>query len=1221
MFAFLLAMAGLKAQVTCTDLNNYVDSKNTGPTGYYTLQNGQEEMAAQTYHYSVAGKVNSVRVYGNYPGVVGGVPLRVSIANVDANGRPTTTIQSVNVTWWWFDNFSSYMTVNFPGGGVTVNNNYAITVELRNASPWGSSFQLQYTGDGEGLGQDLASLAGTSTGHNWTSAMTNFSKDGDFYLVPRMTHYITPAFSVSSNCASVGTPVTFSNQSIMTTDSMFNIIGLSNYSGSNYFYTWNFGDASPVSHAANPTHTYATAGSYTVTLTCMIDGWFTDGSATKTDVISVGLGSNATATSVSCNGGSNGTITINATGGSSPYSYSINATGFQPGNMFSGLGAGTYTTYVQDNVGCISTGSVTITQPSAIVISNVSSTNSSCGNADGALLISASGGTGTLQYQLNSNPYQSSNSFTGLGSDFYTVTVKDANGCTTSTNAAVNDQGAPSLTLVSMTNISCNSGSNGTIVLNGTGGSGTLQYSTNGGNTWQTNGSFLNLPAGDYLAMVKDASGCSSAMEITLHEPPAISFQVSSTPVGCHGDNDGTVTATAATGGTGTYSYSLNNVNYQSGSMFTGVTAGTYTVYVRDIAGCVATSSVTVTEPTALTASTSVINAGCNGSYDGGITATATGGTAPYIYSLNGEEWQSSGTFDELESGTYMITIRDANGCQVLVNATITQPTLVTASITTGASTCGNANGTLLAVGSGGTGSGYTYSIDGTNFNSSGSFSSLTSGTYNVIVRDGNGCQNVLTTFINDANGPSITSVSSTNVACHDGTDGTITVNSVSGGTGTLQYSVGTTWQLSNSFTGLDAGNYNVLVQDANGCVGQTSVTLTQPNAIVVTTSSTDVTCHGSNNGSVIVNAAGGAGTLAYAIDNEAPFQSSNVFNNLYAGTYYTIVRDAAGCLGSAYFTVNEPAAITMNVSQLNVACYGGNDAAIYIMAMGGTGTLTYSLNGINYQSASSFLNLTAGNYTVYVKDANGCVETQMVIITQPSPLVMNYTVSDVVCSGGNDGVIDLSISGGVHPYYFDWSNNQTTEDIFNLSAGTYSVTLTDGNGCVYSQAFTVSQPANALIVNGVITDATSQSTNDGGVSLTVTGGTGPYTYLWSNGATTQDISNVAPGVYSVIVTDANGCTSSGIFLVSVVSGVVNHSIDGGVKLYPNPANDNFTIDAGNSVIDRVEIYDMLGQVVFANEPKTPKTQISTDGLSQGSYFVQMYIGGQKVTMRLQVSK
>lgn len=1221
--SLFLLQGALSAQSSCSDLNGYVDSKNTSTTGYYTLQSGQEENASQTYHYSGPGRISSVRVYGNYVGLTGGVPLRVGIYDVDANGRPTTLIQSANDTWWWFDNAAGYTTVYFAGGGVYVDDNFAISVEIRHASPWGSTFQVKYTGDGEGNGQDLASLAGTTTGFNWSSAMTNFGKDGDFYLVPRMTNYIEPAISLANTCYAVNAPVAFGNSSEMTTDSMFNTIGLAAYSGSSYFYSWDFGDGSPVSHAVTPTHAYSTAGSYTVSLTCSIDGWNNDCSASVTKVVSVGLGVTATSANASCSGSATGSVTATGNGGTSPYLYSIDGgNNYQPSGAFSNMQAGTYTVLITDANGCSSSVVSVITEPAAIVISGIYPTSSSCGTSNGALAITASGGTGTLQYQVNNGGYQANSQFMNLASGFYAVDVKDANGCIVSNAGIVSDQGGPTLSVLSQTNASCNNSNDGSIVLIGTGGSGVLQYSINGGNTWQTSGSFTGLPGGMYYAMVKDAGGCKDGEKIQVMQPPLIVVGVRSNPASCNGGNDGSINVTQVTGGTGNFVFSLNNVAYQSGSVFSDLTAGTYTVYAKDVNGCVASATVAVTQPSAIAATLTTGNASCNESYNGMITVNATGGSGMLAYSLDGENFVPSNEFDELGAGSYTVTVRDEHGCMTEVNTQITEPTAVTATITTGSSTCGNANGNLLAVGSGGSGSGYTYSIDGITFNGGGSFGGLASGNYNVIIMDGTGCSGVVSTAIDDANGPAITSVSSTNVACNEGNDGTITINTVTGGTGTLNYSVnGSTWQLSTSFNGLNAGMYSVLVKDANGCVGQSTVTLTEPNPIVVTTVASDLNCHGDNTGTVTVNAGGGFGTLAYCIDGEIGYQSSNVFNNMGAGNYLAIVRDAAGCYGNAHFVITEPTQIQVSAGVLDVMCNAGSTGAVYVNAEGGTGSLQYSLDGVNYQSSSSFTGLMADSYTVYVQDGNGCLQTLSVDVTQPLPMMINSSIADVVCSGGNNGVIDLGVTGGINPYWYSWSNGEHTEDVFNLSAGTYSVSINDMNGCNATSTFVVTEPNSPLIVNGNITDATGQTTADGSIDITTTGGVAPYTFLWSNGSTSEDISGVTPGSYTVTITDANGCATSGVYTVGYNIGISEPGSQSGITVYPNPAHELINVDAGSVKIDKVEVIDVLGQVMLDAQPNTSKVQLNTENLSAGVYFVRAYTVNGVITRRIEVSK
>lgn len=1224
-FAVLFGMANVKAQVTCPDLNGYVNYKNTGGTGDYTLTMGSVEKAAQTYKYSAAGNITAVRVYGTYTASLGGgVPLVVSIYQVDANGRPTSLIQSTNFIWWWFNNIPGYIDVPLGGGGAAVSGNFAVEVGLRSVFPFGNSFNVKYTGNGEGRGEDLASLAGTSTGGNWSSAKNDFNLDGDFYLVPQMDNYLKSDFSASAVCINAGTTVTFTNSSQLTRDSMFNTIAMSSYSGNNHFYEWNFGDGSAVSYATSPTHTYSTPGVYTVSLKSTIDGWHGSCSETHTMKISVGLAASVSSiTNATCYGQNNGSIVAAGTGGSPAYTYSIDNEMYQGSANFNNLHAGSYTLSIKDSVGCLAQTNFSISQPTAFQFAPNGTTNASCGHSDGAILVSAMGGTGTIQYRLNSGPYLPTGSFSSLSAGTYTVTIKDANNCTASTTVAVNDAGGPSLNVVSRTNVSCNGNSDGSIVLNGTGGSGTLQYSINGGANFQPSGSFLNLPAGVYGAMVKDALGCAQSAVINITQPTPLRLAVAPSSVSCYGGNNGQISVLAAIGGTGSFSYSINGNVFQSGTIFSGLTAGTYTVYLKDAGGCTASTTTLVSQPDNISTTLNITNATCNGSYNGAITISAIGGVGNYMYSLNGESFQNLPAFNELAAGSYNVYVQDANNCLYVTNASITEPSVISATITTTSSTCGNSNGGFLVTASGGTGSAYQYSIDNATFNNTGSFTSLASGTYFVIIADSVGCANILPATIIDANGPTITGSAHTNVSCNAGNDGTISITGVSGGTGVLEYSInGNNWQLTPDFYFLFAGTYIVTVKDANSCTGNITVTLTQPNAFVMNTTETNVVCNGNATGSITVYASGGAGVLAYGIDNNTTFQSSNTFSNLFAGTHKVIVRDAAGCTSSVNVHITQPSPIIVTSYALNVSCANANNGAISLVVSGGNGSYQYSLDSVSYGLSNVFSGLDGGAYVAYVKDTTNCVVKTPVEIKEPLPLNVNATVGNVSCSGGNNGSIALSISGGTQPYYTNWSMEWGNQDISNLYAGTYIVRVTDNNGCFIKDTLEVTQPASPLIVNAVITGAATSASEDGAITLTVTGGVAPYTFLWSNEATTKDLTQIKAGTYSVNITDVNGCITSGIFVVSAINGIANISdATATINIYPNPTSDAFTVETSNAIISSIKIINVAGQSVLESQPKESKVQIAASNLASGMYFIQVQTDSGVVTRMVSISR
>jgi len=367
----------------------------------------------------------------------------------------------------------------------------------------------------------------------------------------------------------------------------------------------------------------------------------------------------------------------------------------------------------------------------------------------------------------------------------------------------------------------------------------------------------------------------------------------------------------------------------------------------------------------------------------------------------------------------------------------------------------------------------------------------------------------------------------STDVACNAGNDGTASVTA-NGGTAPYTYAWSNGATTAN-ISGLTAGTYTVTITDANGCTTSASATVNEPTQLIAAATSTDVACNGDASGSASVTANGGTAPYSYTWSNGATTAS---ITGLVAGSYSVTITDANGCTTSASASVNEPTLLVNVASSTDVSCFLGNDGSATANASGGTPPYTYDWGSDG--NTQTITGLVAGTYTVNVTDANGCTtigsnsSSNSTVVGQPSALAVTATSTDVSCFDGTDGTATANASGGTPPYNYLWDTGDTTQTITNLGAQTYTVTVTDANGCTISPSATttVNEPTE-LTAQAAATDALCNGDANGSASVTANGGTAPYTYAWSTGATTATISGLTAGSYTVTITDANGCTTS----------------------------------------------------------------------------------------------
>lgn len=664
--------------------------------------------------------------------------------------------------------------------------------------------------------------------------------------------------------------------------------------------------------------------------------------------------------------------------------------------------------------------------------------------------------------------------------------------------------------------VTCFGGNNGSATVTASGGTGpyTYQWAPSGGN----NATAQFLTAGTYTVTVTSQAGCSAQASVTINQPSVgMAATVTTTPAnGCAANGSASVTVQ---NGQPPFTYSWWPAG-GNGSTASNLTAGGYMVTITDANQCVLNYFLNVPSVNGPSAAiTSQTNVTCHGGNDGSATVTVSGAPGPFSY-----QWSPTGgtgaTAGNLAAGTYTVVVTINAGCTVSATVTITEPAspLVVGNNVTHTS-CGQNNGSVSISVSGGV-PGYTYQWNPP-VSTGTSASSLVSGLYSVTVTDNNGCTAVTQGNVNTSSNPQVTLSGVSDVTCFGNNDGSVSIN-VSGGQQPYSYS----WsngQTTQNINSLGPGNYMVTVSDAGGCISTISAIVNTPPAFNISAPVVNnVLCHGESTGQIAFTASGGL--APYSWSWSGGLTGNGNVTNVPAGSYTVTVTDMNGCTASSSATVSEPAMALSNVSTVTQPACGQNNGSIDLAVTGGTGPYSYSWTP-NVSSGPSASGLPAGSYDITVTDANGCI---MVISEQlqssNSPQITVDLVSDVNCHGENSGQIQTTITGGVPPYQIQWSNGATTDDIQNLQAGIYVLTVTDQDGCTAVKQVTITEPDPIVIqLSG---DQIICIGSAGYVGSQVSGGVTPYTYLWSNGQTTSSLSvnPVSPQSFVLTITDGNGC-------------------------------------------------------------------------------------------------
>ncbi|WP_343488165.1 T9SS type A sorting domain-containing protein [Allomuricauda sp. d1] len=800
---------------------------------------------------------------------------------------------------------------------------------------------------------------------------------------------------------------------------------------------------------------------------------------------------------ISCLNAADGSITIPVSGGATPYTYQWirNGTLFDFGTSsdskfaLSNLDDGTYELTVVSagvdisNTAAAAQTSIFLVEPAEVRIDNIIANPISCnGAADGSIALTLSGGT-SYEYLLSDDilftgavwtTLPASNIITIPNGGTYNLIIRNQNNCesTAITGVFINEPDILAVSELARSNITVNGGNDGSITIDVQGGTTPYTFNWTGPNGFTSSNQNLdNLIPGDYEVEVTDANNCIASLPqpITLTEPgPLQIISLNGTDVNCFGEASGSITANV--NGLPPFNYVWERqgdagFSAPNAPTIENLPVGTYTLRLTDASGDPeVTDTVIISEPLEILAATATTtDATCFDGADGAIQINASGGIAPYEYSLdNGATFQANPVFTSLTPNAYEVLVRDANLCTTTASPTIGQPQELS-----------------------------------------------------LVVDE----QRSLTAANTD--------------------DGAISIT-ITGGTPPYTYE----WFADNGFastdediTNLAGGTYTLIVRDANqtndadGCTLVRDFVIAEPGELGVTTQiTTALECFGDAFGEIMATAQGGVIPYTYTWFEVANGNNIDLgvadeaIDNLSVGEYFVRVTDANNItVDSDIVSLTEPNPLQIRIDSVtDVQCSGEETGAIDISVEGGT--LPYQYLWSNGAATEDLVNLPQGEYTIEVVDGNGCFVQETVVVDTPLNALQidSATVTNVSEYAGNDGSIVLDISGGLSPYIISWTRLSDNADLGDqptlsgLVADTYQVRISDANGCSVTETYEIEQPD---IIDATITPPTCSGDSDGSISLVVNQGNGTFAYNWSTGATTNTISGLVAGSYTVTVT------------------------------------------------------------------------------------------------------
>ena len=854
----------------------------------------------------------------------------------------------------------------------------------------------------------------------------------------------------------------------------------------------------------------------------------------------------AAATDVTCHGAANGIITISGLSAGATYIIQLNSTGTDLSGQAT-FGPGTYLITASapngnNNGVCTATTSVTIGEPTPLTASAVQVSPVVCNGQDnGSATVTPTGGNGGYLYSWDDG--ETTATATSLNGGLHTVNITDSKGCTTSATITINQPAALTAIASQDNPVACNGEDNGSATVTPTGGNGGYLYSWDDGETTAT---ATSLNAGLHTVDITDSKGCTTSASVMIDEPPVLTATASQdNPVVCNGEDNGSATVTP-TGGNGGYLYAWDDG--ETTATATGLNAGLHVVDITDSKGCTTSASVTINQPTVLTATAAQVSAVvCNGEDNGSATVTPAGGNGGYLYAW--DDGESTATATGLNAGLHVVDITDSKGCTTSASVTINQPAALTAiaSQDNPVACNGEDNGSATVTPTGGNG-GYLFAWD--DGESTATATGLNAGAHVVNITDSKGCTTSASVTIDQPVVLTASAVQDSPVACNGEDNGSATVTPT-GGNGGYLYA----WddgEATATATGLNAGLHVVDITDSKGCTTSATVTISEPAVLAATAAQVSaVACNGGSNGSATVTPTGGNGGYLYSWDDGESTATATALN---AGLHVVDITDSKGCITSATVTISEPTVLTATAVQVSpVACNGESNGSATVTPTGGNGGYLYSWD--NGETTATATGLNAGLHVVDITDSKGCTTSASVTIGEPAVLTATAVQDNpVTCTGGSDGSATVTPTGGNGGYLYAWDNGETTATATGLNAGLHVVDITDSKGCTTSASVTIAVKPDPTI-------SLSSAAGSDAQTLCIDNAINDITYAIGGTTTGAGVTGLPAGV--------TGSYSAGVFTISgtpTVSGTFNYSVTTSGPCVNPSLNGTITVNANSTI-------------------------------------------------------